>query len=144
MGVGGQRHAPAALHTRKRPGTHMYRRLGGPQGRSGWVQIISPPPGFDRVRSETLNFHINKYSCNLGYENKKLVFVSDTRSDDWFLMNSVWAPLSVVAFYLYFVFNLGPRLMKNRRPMQLDTVIKIYDIIQVISNSYIAERVRNT
>ena len=25
----------------------MYRRLGGPQGRSGQVRKISPPPGFD-------------------------------------------------------------------------------------------------
>jgi hypothetical protein len=25
----------------------LYRRLGEPQGRSGWVRIISPPPRFD-------------------------------------------------------------------------------------------------
>jgi len=25
----------------------LYRSLGGPQGRSGWVLNISPPPGFD-------------------------------------------------------------------------------------------------
>ena len=46
MGVGGQRHAPAALP----PGNiqyPLYRRLGGPQGRSGRVRKISPPPGFD-------------------------------------------------------------------------------------------------
>ena len=28
-------------------GYPMYRRLGGPQGRSGQVRKISPPPGFD-------------------------------------------------------------------------------------------------
>ena len=47
MRVGGQRHAPAALP----PGMTrypLYRRLGGPQGRSGRVLKISPPPGFDR------------------------------------------------------------------------------------------------
>ena len=46
MGVGGQRHAPAALE----PGITrypLYRRLGGPQGRSGRVRKISLPPGFD-------------------------------------------------------------------------------------------------
>jgi hypothetical protein len=46
MGVGGQRHVPAALP----PGKTRYplcTRLGGPQGRSGQVQKISPPPGFD-------------------------------------------------------------------------------------------------
>ena len=46
MGVGGQHHAPAALP----PGNTrypLYRRLGRPQGRSGRVRKISPPPGFD-------------------------------------------------------------------------------------------------
>jgi hypothetical protein len=46
MGVGGQRHAPAALP----PGTTrypLYMRLGGPQGRSGRVLKISFPSGFD-------------------------------------------------------------------------------------------------
>ena len=46
MGVGGQRHAPAALS----PGNTrypLYRRLGGPPGRSGRVRKMSPPPGFD-------------------------------------------------------------------------------------------------
>ena len=39
----GQRHVPAALY----PRYPLYRRLGGPQGRSGQVWKISPPPGFD-------------------------------------------------------------------------------------------------
>jgi hypothetical protein len=46
MRVGGQSHALAALP----PGMTrypLYRRLGGPQGRSGQVLKISPPPGFD-------------------------------------------------------------------------------------------------
>ena len=45
-GVGGQRHAPAALP----PGMTrylLYRRLRGPQGRSGRVREMSPPLGFD-------------------------------------------------------------------------------------------------
>ena len=45
MGVGGQHHAPTALP----PGKSLYplySRLGGPQGRSGRVRKISPPPGF--------------------------------------------------------------------------------------------------
>ena len=46
MGVGGQRHAPAALPPGKTRYI-FYRRLGGPQGRSGRVRKISPPPVFD-------------------------------------------------------------------------------------------------
>jgi hypothetical protein len=46
MGVGCKRHAPAALP----PGMTrypLYRRLDGPQGRSGRVLKISPPLRFD-------------------------------------------------------------------------------------------------
>jgi hypothetical protein len=46
MGVGGQGQAPAALP----PGNTrypLYRRLGGPRGRSGRVRKILLPPGFD-------------------------------------------------------------------------------------------------
>ena len=44
MGVDGQRHSPAALLPEKTP-YPLYRRLGGPQGRSGQVRKISPPAG---------------------------------------------------------------------------------------------------
>jgi len=47
-GVGGQRHAPAALPSGKTRYS-LYRRLGGPQGRSGQVWKISPSPGLDRL-----------------------------------------------------------------------------------------------
>ena len=45
-GVGGQRQAPAALPPGKTR-YPLYRRLSGPQDRSGRVRKISPPPGFD-------------------------------------------------------------------------------------------------
>ena len=46
MGVGGQRHVPAALCP-GRTWYPLYRRLGRPQGQFVWVQTISPPLGFD-------------------------------------------------------------------------------------------------
>jgi hypothetical protein len=46
MGVGGQHYALTTLPSEKTQ-YPLYRKLGGPQGRSGWVQKISPPPGFD-------------------------------------------------------------------------------------------------
>ena len=45
-GVGSQRHVPAVLP----PGKTLYplySKLGGPQGRSGHMRKISPPPGFE-------------------------------------------------------------------------------------------------
>jgi len=56
--VDGQRHAPAALPPGKTR-YPLYRRLGGPQSRSGDVRKISPPTGIrspDRpARSESLH-----------------------------------------------------------------------------------------
>ena len=46
-GVGGDLHAPATLPPGKETRYPLYRRLGGPQGRSGRVRKISPLPGFD-------------------------------------------------------------------------------------------------
>jgi len=46
MGVGVQRHAPAALPPEKTR-YPLYRRLGRPQSWSGRVRKISPRPGFD-------------------------------------------------------------------------------------------------
>ena len=43
---GGRRHVPDAL-TPGKTRYPLHRRLGGPQGRSGRVRNISPPPGFD-------------------------------------------------------------------------------------------------
>ena len=40
----------------------LYRRLGGPQGRSGQVRKISPPPGFDpRTSSRSLSLYRLRY-----------------------------------------------------------------------------------
>ena len=69
MEVGGQRHAPVALppvNTRY----PLYRKLGGPQGLSGRVRKISPPPGFDprtvqSVASRCTNYAIPVTKSNI-------------------------------------------------------------------------------
>jgi hypothetical protein len=58
MGVGGQRHAPAAL-PRGMTRYPLYRRLGRPQGRSGRVLNISPSPGFN---PRTVQFVATRYT----------------------------------------------------------------------------------
>jgi hypothetical protein len=40
--VSGQRHAPAALYSRERPGTHCAGGWFGPQGRSGRAENFAP------------------------------------------------------------------------------------------------------
>jgi hypothetical protein len=73
MRVDGQLHAPAALPPGKRPGTHFIG--GGPQGRSGRVRKISPPPGFDTrtvqpVASLYTDYAIPVHECGSVVVNK--------------------------------------------------------------------------
>jgi len=45
--VSGQNHTPGHFTPGEGAWHPLYRRLGGSQDWSGWVQKISPPPGFD-------------------------------------------------------------------------------------------------
>jgi len=47
MGTGWSRSRSGRFTHGKVTGYPLYRRLGGPQGRSGQARKISPPPGFD-------------------------------------------------------------------------------------------------
>jgi hypothetical protein len=86
-----QRHAPAALPPGKTR-YPLYRRLGGPQGRSGEVRKISPPPGFDprtvqpvgTTRSNIQKFYVLPTQCFY-------VFCMDLRtSTEYFYIRSSW------------------------------------------------------
>jgi len=61
MGVGGQRHVPANLIQGKTR-YPLYRRLGGPQGRSGRVQKISPPKWFARRTIQPIVSHYTNWA----------------------------------------------------------------------------------
>ena len=85
-GVGGQCHAPAALppgKTRYPP----YKRLGGSQGRCGWVRKIAPQPGLDPrtvqpVASRYTDRAIPAHMCCRGAaESGKRCFPDKTRTN---------------------------------------------------------------
>ena len=50
-----------------KPGYPLYRRLGGPQDRSGQVRKISPPPGFDprNVQPVASSYTVGSVKCSL-------------------------------------------------------------------------------
>ena len=58
MEVGGKHHAPVALPPTKTP-YPLYMRVGRPQGRSGRVRKISPPPEFE---PRTVQLVANRYT----------------------------------------------------------------------------------
>ena len=64
MRVGGKRHAPAALPPGKTR-YPLYRRLGGPQGRSGRVRKISPQPEFDPRTAQPVASRYTDYAITV-------------------------------------------------------------------------------
>jgi hypothetical protein len=76
MGVGGQRHAPAAL-TPGKTRYQLYRRLGGPQSRSGQLRKIPsapPPPHRDLITGPSSPYRVAKPTELLKHSFKILYF----------------------------------------------------------------------
>ncbi len=66
----------------------------------------------------------------------------DKRVDGWFMMDSFWPTLVLVAGYVYIVKIWGPRFMKDRKPYNIDTFLIYYNASQVILSAYIFIQVR--
>ncbi|KAJ9590202.1 hypothetical protein L9F63_016691, partial [Diploptera punctata] len=66
--------------------------------------------------------------------------LTDRRSDNMFLMYSIWQPIAVVAAYLYVVLSLGPALMRDRKPLKIEFIMKCYNLLQVVLCAYAVER----
>jgi hypothetical protein len=96
MVVSGQSHAPATLP----PGMSQYplrSRLGGPQGQSGWVWKISPPPGFD---PRTVQPVVSCYTdCVIPAHSSPLqeVLIITPLSLQWVCKNTVRGPWQFLA-----------------------------------------------
>jgi hypothetical protein len=58
--------------------------------------------------------------------------------DTWFLMGSPTPVLCIVACYLYFVLNLGPKLMASRKPVNLQSFLVVYNFTMVLLSLYVA------
>uniref|UniRef100_A0A182KGV3 Elongation of very long chain fatty acids protein n=1 Tax=Anopheles christyi TaxID=43041 RepID=A0A182KGV3_9DIPT len=50
------------------------------------------------------------------------------------LLRSVWTVPLITGAYLYFVLNLGPKLMANRKPVEMRNFLCIYNLAQVAAN----------
>lgn len=62
---------------------------------------------------------------------------SDPRVNNWALMSSPFPTLAICLFYAYFVKVLGPKLMENRKPLDLRRVMMCYNLFQVILSSWL-------
>uniref|UniRef100_T1H7Y8 Elongation of very long chain fatty acids protein n=1 Tax=Rhodnius prolixus TaxID=13249 RepID=T1H7Y8_RHOPR len=57
---------------------------------------------------------------------------ADADVDKWPMMSSPTPIVLLIAFYLYFVLSLGPKLMVKRKPFDLKYVMIIYNLYQVV------------
>ncbi|CAG9560154.1 unnamed protein product [Danaus chrysippus] len=60
--------------------------------------------------------------------------------DSWFMMSSPFPILSVVLLYLLFI-RIGPRIMKNRPPLEINKLISYYNAAQVVLATMICIKV---
>jgi hypothetical protein len=108
MRLGGQRHAPAAWPPGKTR-YPFYSKLGGPQGWSGRVRKVSPPPGFDPRTIQPLA------NC---YPGPPLTRVLNTKCSSWIKKKRnedfISFPDHTCHFWNYFlpfreIWGLGPK-----------------------------------
>jgi hypothetical protein len=91
MGVGGQLHAQADL-----PLYPLYTRLGRPQGRSGRVLKISPPPGFD---PRTVQLVASRYTDSAIPAHNSVVFRHYENTKKFYLLPWVQCNYHCTDFY---------------------------------------------
>ncbi|KAL0109555.1 hypothetical protein PUN28_014548 [Cardiocondyla obscurior] len=63
--------------------------------------------------------------------------LADPRTKDYFLIGSPWPGLTLIGLYLYFICNLGPKLMEKRKPFELNRVLQVYNVVQILLNGYL-------
>lgn len=60
------------------------------------------------------------------------VCVSDPRTANWPLMSSPFPTLAICLTYVFVVKVVGPKLMENKKPMELRKVLIYYNLFQVL------------
>ncbi|XP_053670768.1 elongation of very long chain fatty acids protein 7-like [Anopheles nili] len=80
-------------------------------------------------------------SLALNYYNDLFLQKRDERSVHLPMAGSPLLILGIVGVYLYFVLRCGPRHMANRKPYKLGTIIKSYNLVQVIANGMLFLRI---
>ncbi|PZC80319.1 hypothetical protein B5X24_HaOG214928 [Helicoverpa armigera] len=61
---------------------------------------------------------------------------ADQRVKDWTLMTSPKPLAAIIATYLVTIKLILPAYMKNRRPYELRSIIKWYNVVQIVANAF--------
>jgi hypothetical protein len=71
-----------------------------------------------------------------------IIYNIDDEIDSWPLMNKPWYILTILLMYLVFVLDIGPKFMANRKPMNIKSIMLIYNATQTIYNAWLVCWVR--
>ena len=61
----------------------------------------------------------------------------DERSANFFLIENPPIPFAMILISYVLMIKWGPKFMEDRRPFDLKNVMMIYNLIQVILNTYV-------
>uniref|UniRef100_A0A8D8WJQ1 Elongation of very long chain fatty acids protein n=1 Tax=Cacopsylla melanoneura TaxID=428564 RepID=A0A8D8WJQ1_9HEMI len=72
--------------------------------------------------------------------------VEDEEIDSWFFItsSSSWVIIGIILVYLAFVLHIGPKLMKDRPPMNIKYIILAYNLFQTVYNAWIVSKLFTT
>lgn len=73
---------------------------------------------------------------------KSAIKFPDPRTSNWFMVGSPFPVLGMLIFYNYFVQKLGVKLMKDRKPFNLDRIIQVYNVVQIYLCAWFSVQVR--
>ncbi|XP_054001058.1 elongation of very long chain fatty acids protein AAEL008004-like isoform X1 [Hylaeus anthracinus] len=62
---------------------------------------------------------------------------ADQRTTNWFMMSSPFPTLFICLTYVYVVKVLGPKLMENRKPFQLNNILVMYNLFQMVFSAWL-------
>lgn len=63
---------------------------------------------------------------------------TDPRVKDWLLMTSPWPLFAILATYLVLIKIIVPNYMRARKPYDMRTTIKWYNIMQIVTNAVVS------
>ena len=62
------------------------------------------------------------------------------RVDDWFLMSSPWPTVALCVLYYYIIRVAGPRFMKDREPLNIQSLVVVYNLVQTCISAWIFQK----
>lgn len=81
-------------------------------------------------------FHVCKYILT------DFIFFLEPNAKDSWLLGSIIPVTTILVVYLAFVLKIGPEFMRFRKPLNINRVVTIYNVVQILFSSYLLKEVR--